>query len=178
MRKTTIYKRMMSLALLMILHSSLFILHSEAQTKFGYLSYGAVLKSMPAYTLAQKNIADLTAQYEAEIKRAEDEFNMKYEQFLDGQRDFPPSILQKRQSELQELMEKNVAFKEESRRLLAAAEEEAYAPLHQKLATAIQKVGMQHGLAFILNTDQNACPFINPEMGEDVTEAVLLLIDN
>lgn len=144
----------------------------NAQTKFGYLSYDAVLKAMPDYVLAQNRIANLTAQYEAEAKRAEDEFNMKYEQFLDGQRDFPPSILQKRQSELQELMEKNVAFKEESRQLLAAAEQEAFAPLHDRLAAAIQQVGAQLGLAFILNTDQNAVPFINPDMGEDVTEEV------
>ena len=37
-------------------------------------------------------------------------------------RDFAPSILQKRQAELQEMMEKNVAFKNESKRLLAQAD--------------------------------------------------------
>ena len=144
--------------------------------RFGYLSYDAVLKSTPDYVLVQKNLADLKAQYEAEAKRVEDEFNAKYEQFLDGQRDFPQTILQKRQSELQDLMEKNIAFKEESRRLLAAAEQEAMAPLHQKLSNALQSVGFLRGVAFIINTDQNACPFINPEMGIDVTEDVLKLL--
>ena len=115
---------------------------------------------------------------ELEAKRAEEEFNKKYEEFLDGQRDFPATILQKRQTELQQLMEKNIAFKEESRRLLEQAQEEAYAPLHQKLADVLQRVGTERGLAFIINTDQNACPFINPDMGEDVTAAVLALIRN
>lgn len=151
--------------------------HAVAQS-FGYLSYDQVLKSMPEYVIVQKKLADLTAQYEAETKRVEDEFNTKYEQFLEGQRDFPPTILQKRQSELEELMEKNIAFKEESRQLLATAEKEAMAPLHEKLAAAIQQVGTSRGLAFILNTDQNAVPFINPSMGIDVTEAVLQLIEN
>lgn len=151
--------------------------HAVAQS-FGYLSYDQVLKSMPEYVITQKKMADLTAQYEAETKRVEDEFNTKYEQFLEGQRDFPPTILQKRQSELEELMEKNIAFKEESRQLLATAEQEAMAPLHEKLAAAIQQVGTSRGLAFILNTDQNAVPFINPSMGIDVTEAVLQLIEN
>ena len=151
--------------------------HAVAQS-FGYLSYDQVLKSMPEYVITQKKMADLTAQYEAETKRVEDEFNTKYEQFLEGQRDFPPTILQKRQSELEELMEKNIAFKEESRQLLATAEKEAMAPLHEKLAAAIQLVGTSRGLAFILNTDQNAVPFINPSMGIDVTEAVLQLIEN
>ena len=151
--------------------------HAVAQS-FGYLSYDQALKSMPEYVIVQKKLADLTAQYEAETKRVEDEFNTKYEQFLEGQRDFPPTILQKRQSELEELMEKNIAFKEESRQLLATAEKEAMAPLHEKLAAAIQQVGTSRGLAFILNTDQNAVPFINPSMGIDVTEAVLQLIEN
>ena len=151
--------------------------HAVAQS-FGYLSYDQALKSMPEYLIVQKKLADLTAQYEAETKRVEDEFNTKYEQFLEGQRDFPPTILQKRQSELEELMEKNIAFKEESRQLLATAEKEAMAPLHEKLAAAIQQVGTSRGLAFILNTDQNAVPFINPSMGIDVTEAVLQLIEN
>ena len=151
--------------------------HAVAQS-FGYLSYDQALKSMPEYLIVQKKLADLTAQYEAETKRVEDEFNTKYEQFLEGQRDFPPTILQKRQSELEELMEKNIAFKEESRQLLATAEKESMAPLHEKLAAAIQQVGTSRGLAFILNTDQNAVPFINPSIGIDVTEAVLQLIEN
>lgn len=86
-------------------------LNASAQGKFGYLSYDAVLKAMPEYAIAEQNLANLTAQYESEVKRAEDEFNTKYEQFLDGQHEFPQTILQKRQRELQDLMEKNIAFK-------------------------------------------------------------------
>lgn len=151
-----------------------FALNANAQgLRFGYLSYDAVLKAMPDYSLVETSLARLRSQYEAEAQRAENEFNAKYEEFLDGQRDFPPTILQKRQSELQELMEKNIAFKEESQRLLAKAEEEAMAPLRQRLADALLHVGITQGYAFILNTDQNACPFINPEMGDDVSKAVL-----
>ena len=171
------YKKMMMVIGLSFIIFHLSCSHAVAQS-FGYLSYDQALKSMPEYVIVQKKLADLTAQYEAETKRVEDEFNTKYEQFLEGQRDFPPTILQKRQSELEELMEKNIAFKEESRQLLATAEKESMAPLHEKLAAAIQQVGTSRGLAFILNTDQNAVPFINPSMGIDVTEAVLQLIEN
>ena len=69
-------------------------------------------------------------------------------------------------------MEKNIAFKKEAQRLLAKAETEAYDPLREKLANAILVVGKEKGLAFILNTDNNAVPYINVEMGENVAEAV------
>ena len=140
--------------------------------KFGFLSYEAALQSMPDYTLAQNKLAELKAQYQTEAKRVEDEFNRKYEEFLEGQREFPKSILQKRQSELQELMDKNIAFKQQGLDELARAEQEAMAPLRIKLIEALGKIGRERGYAFIVDTDQKALPFINPAMGEDINQTV------
>ena len=146
---------------------------TDAMTmKFGFLSYEAALQSMPDYTLAQNKLAELKAQYQTEAKRVEDEFNRKYEEFLEGQREFPKSILQKRQSELQELMDKNIAFKQQGLAELARAEQEAMAPLRIKLIEALGKIGRERGYAFIVDTDQKALPFINPAMGEDINQTV------
>ena len=93
--------------------------------RFGYLSYQQALQAMPQYALVQKQMAELRHQYEAELQRVTNEFNRKYEEFLEGQREFPKTILQKRQTELQELMTRNVTFKEESLKQLADAEREA-----------------------------------------------------
>lgn len=142
--------------------------------KFGYLSYEQALKTMPDYAVAQQQLAELRAQYDAEQQRVEQDFNTKYEEFLEGQREFPETILRKRQTELKELLERNIAFKNESRQLLAKAETEAMAPLKQQLANALAQIAMERGYAFILNTDRDAVPFINPAMGEDVT----LLVNN
>ena len=57
----------------------------------------------------------------------------KGEEFLDGQRTYAKTILEKRQAELRELMEKNIAFKAEATRLLQQAENDAYAPLKAKI---------------------------------------------
>ena len=140
--------------------------------KFGYLSYNQAFEAMPDYAIAQQNMRELKVKYEAEMTRVEKEFNEKYEDFLEGQRDFPPSILRKRQMELQELMTKNVMFKEESRKLLEQAREDVYAPLHDKLAQVLTELAEANGLAFILNTDDHACPYLNPAMGIDLNEAV------
>lgn len=141
--------------------------------RFGFLSCDSVLHAMPDYITAKKNLATLQAKYDAEMKRVEDEFNEKYELFLEGQRDFAPSILQKRQAELQELMEKNTAFKEEARRLMAEATKEAIDPIRVRLGRAIRQVGQAHGLAFILNTDNNAVPYTDAGTGEDISGDVL-----
>ena len=91
----------------------------ENTFRFGYLSYEGAIQSMPEYAIVQKKMKALQEQFQAETLRVEDEFNRKYEDFLDGQRDFPRTILQKRQTELQELMEKNIQFKEQGRQELA-----------------------------------------------------------
>ena len=140
--------------------------------RFGYLSYEAALQAMPDYAKAQKKLTDLKAQYQAETRRVEDEFNRKYEEFLDGQHDFPKTILQKRQTELQELMEKNIAFKESGRAELIQAEKDLLAPLKIRLIELLGKIGRERGYAFIYDTDTKALPFLNPAMGEDINQLV------
>ena len=91
---------------------------------------------------------------------------------MDGQRSFAPSILEKRQAELRELMAKNMAFKAESERLLKQAEEEAYAPLKKQIKDVIQKIGKAKGFAFVLNVDGDSLPYVDAAMGEDITELI------
>ena len=131
------------------------------QLRFGYFSYREAFETMPGYAVMQRNLNDLKNKYDAETKRAEDEFNKKYEEFLDGQRDFAPSIRNKRQAELMDLMNRNVAFKAE-----------AEAPLKAKLTAVVQRIGRDKGYAFILNTDNDATPYINPASGEDISAVV------
>lgn len=142
---------------------------APAPMRFGYFSFDKVFHTMPGYTIAKHNMDELREKYDAETKRVETEFNAKYEEFLDGQRTYAKTILEKRQAELRELMEKNIAFKAEATRLLQQAENDAYAPLKAKINEEAKKIGKQKGFAFILNTDNNAAPYLNEEMGEDIT---------
>ncbi len=141
--------------------------------QFGYLSYNAVFQQMPDYQKAKEEFAALKAQYDAEATRAEEEFQRKFADFLQGQKDFPKSILQKRQAELQELMDKSINFRTEAQRLLAEAEAKLQAPVQQRLNDAIQAIAAKRGFIFVLNTDGNAVPFVHPQAGVDITDAVL-----
>lgn len=139
----------------------------------GYLSYDSVLTSMPQYTLVLQQMIDLQSAFDAEMQRVEDEFNQKYESFLDGQKEFPRTILLKRQTELQELLQRNIDFKHQGQEELRRAEAEAVAPLRNLLTDAIARVAAERQLILVVNTDSNACPFIDPLMGIDITADVL-----
>lgn len=145
---------------------------AEAQHLFGYFSYDETLKSLPEYTEAQKKLTELKTQFEAEIKRVEDDFNNKYEEFLEGQKDFPAIILQKRQIELQEIMNKNIAFKQEAKQQYANAEKETMDSLKNKIYEAVKTIGKAHKYAFIINTDLDVCPWIDPTQGIDLNSEI------
>ena len=141
--------------------------------KFGYLSYDLALKSMKEYVTVQMRMDSLRSAFNAEMQRVEDEFNRKYEDFLDGQKDFPRTILLKRQTELQEMLQKNVTFKQQSIQEMKDTESQLMAPLRIHLNEAIATIAREQGLALVINTDANACPFIEPAMGVDVNELVV-----
>lgn len=143
-----------------------------APAKFGYLSYNTIFQEMPEYAVAQKKLSELKAKYDKEAIRSENEFERKFAEFLQGQKDFPDNILKKRQNELQELLEDNVRFKEEAQNLLKKAEKDLQADMLYILNEAIRAVGIEKGYSFILNTDGNVCPFINTSSGEDVSNYV------
>lgn len=140
--------------------------------RFGYLSYQEVLTAMPQYQAALTKVDALRQQYESELKRVESEFNDKYEAFLEGQKEFPRTILLKRQTELQELLQRNVEFKASGLKDLEAAEKEAVAPVRAKLNETIAVVAKRQGLSFVLNTDVDACPYIEPTQGVNITASV------
>ena len=146
---------------------------AKAQYLFGYFSYDNVLKQMPEYKQERAKLDSLKMQLDAETARVEKDFNEKYEEFLEGQKDYPPIILQKRQLELQDAMDRNVAFKEKSRAAYVQAERDAEDLLRVKINDAVKQVGAELRCAFILNTDGNVCPWVDASRGVDVTLQIL-----
>lgn len=175
------------LFLLFTLHASLFTLHAQTETtekavvhetiRFGYLSYNDVLHAMPGYAQAEKKIEELRSAYQQELNRSEEQFSKAYAEYVEGQQTFPENILLKRQKELQQLMEQAMQFKKEARELLEENERAIMEPLERRLDDAIHHVGMQRNLAFIVNTDANAYPFINGAIGTDVSADVIKMVN-
>ena len=149
---------------------------SGAQPMVAYLSYSRALAAMPRYALVQRQLTLLREQYEAEQKRAAAEFNQKYEAFLEGRRDFPPTILRKRQSELQQLMAQAEAFGQQARQELSQAEDSLMAPLRQQLDKVLEDYGLQQGFAIIVNTDTNATCFLSPLLSTDISQQIEALV--
>jgi len=80
MKKRTIGKRVMTLALLMILHSSLFTLHSYAQ-KFALVDMDYILKNIPAYERANEQLNQVSKKWQAEVEALTTEAQTLYKNY-------------------------------------------------------------------------------------------------
>lgn len=143
-----------------------------AQSKFGYVSYKEIVTALPEYCIVNAHLDELQAKYEAEIERSEREFNQKYTDFIEEQSQFPDNIRIKRHKELQELMEKAMAFKKEINDAMREARHEMMKPLHDKVNEAVMKVCIEGNYDYILDMDDRTYIAINPQSGTDVTSLV------
>lgn len=142
------------------------------QFRFGVVNKSAILESMPEYAKVEQEMDALKASFEAEAKRSADEFNAKYEAFLNEQRNYAPSIMRKRQAELEEMMRSNENFRTESHRLLREAREKALKPLRARINEMITVVAEENNLLFVLNGERDAVPYFQQMVGIDITEQV------
>ena len=126
-------------------------------------------EEVPEYQAAGRYVDSLKTEYAREAKRSADDFSLKYEEFLDQQRNLATSIRRKRQAELQELMSQNIAFKAEGERLLARETLRAYAPAKRKLLAAVAEIARQRGYAFVLNSDGDNLPYADSAQGDEIT---------
>lgn len=146
---------------------------AQSQVKYGYLSYDAVLRGMPEYAEAQLAMGELVKKYEAEASYNEMNFKRLFAEFLEGQKEFPQSILLKRQRDLQEAMEKGLAYRQSADSLLHVAKEELMLPLRQRLDSAICNVALERGYECVVNSDTRSHLFFSPGVAEDATPFVV-----
>ena len=73
-------RRLMTLALLMILHSSLFTLHSMAQ-KFALVDMEYIFKNIPAYERANEQLSQVSKKWQAEVDALQIEAQTLYKNY-------------------------------------------------------------------------------------------------
>jgi outer membrane protein len=61
--------------------------------------------------------------------------------------------------------------------MLSEAEANMMEVIKTTINMAVNIIAQERGYAFVLNTDKEAVTFINPALGEDITEAVKQLLN-
>lgn len=140
-----------------------------AAPRYGYCSLNALVQSRPEYVKAQAELKKLREKYEQEALYNETEFRRQYSEYLNGQKDFPQTILLKRQRDLQDLMEKGITFRLEADSLLKQAEVDLLQPIRTRVEGVIRTVALERGYEYVVNTDLGAYLYLDATLSEDMT---------
>ena len=152
-----------------LLFLALVALTAVAQPRFGYFNFREVVLALPEYATMQTNLQELRDKCDAEIKNSEKDFIQRYSDFIDGQAGFPDIIRDKRQKELQELMERSITFKKEADSTLMEARRELLKPIRKKVTDAARVVCLNENLDYVVNTDRDNFICVNDSIGLDIT---------
>ena len=149
---------MMTLALLMILHSSLFALHSYAQ-KFALMDMDYILKNIPAYERANEQLAQVSKKWQAEVDALTTEAQTMYKTYQNEVVFLSAEQKKARQDAIME-KEKQAA---ELRRKYFGAEGELFkkrnalmTPIQDEIYNAVKDIADQRGYQLVLDRASDA----------------------
>ena len=140
--------------------------------KFGYFKSEAIIPVMPEYAKAQTDIQALQKQYEDEIKRASDEFNKKFAEFQQEQKNLPQNILERRQKELQDLQEKAMQFQQDAQQQLQKAYADMMNPIYEKMEKSVKTVSKAGGYMMVFDMNRTDIPYIDETQVKDITNDI------
>ena len=100
--------------------------------KFGHINAQEIITVMPEFTKAQNDIQNLEKQLTAELQRTQEEFNKKYQEFQQAiaKDSLPANIAERRQKELQDMMQRQEQFQQDAQQQMAKAQNDAMAPIY------------------------------------------------
>ena len=144
-------KKLIILALIMLPMSAF------AQ-KFAHVNSAVIINAMPEYTKARTDLEALAKQYEDELKRIQDEFRTKLEDYQKNGETLPETM---KQRQYRQTAEEDLS-KQESTKL---------AEISEKVGKAIKEIGSAGGYVYIMDVT-SGIPFINETLSTDVTDQV------
>ena len=89
--------------------------------KFGHINAQEIVSAMPEFAKAQSDIEALDKQLTSELQRTQEEFNKKYQEFQQAiaKDSLPANIAERRQKELQDMMQRQEQFQQDAQQQMA-----------------------------------------------------------
>ena len=142
--------------------------------KFGHINAQEIISVMPEFTKAQNDIQALEKQLMSELQRTQEEFNKKYQEFQQAiaKDSLPANIAERRQKELQDMAQRQDQFQQEAQQQMSKSQNDAMAPIYQKLDNAIKAVGAAEGVIYIFDLARTPIPYVNESQSINLTNKV------
>ncbi len=153
----------------------------NAQQKFGHLNSDEIFSVMPEAKTVSTTIENLAKSKQGEIDKMIAEYQAKYKAAQEKEKTLSEANkavvlkeLEAAQVELQDLQKRIEDARTKADKDLRDKQAELYPPLQQKVATAINSISKEKGLAYVFDTaaSQGFNNLVYFDGGEDITGAV------
>lgn len=153
----------------------------NAQQKFGHLNSDEIFSVMPEAKTVSTTIENLAKSKQGEIDKMIAEYQAKYKAAQEKEKTLSEANkavvlkeLETAQGELQDLQKRIEDARTKADKDLRDKQAELYPPLQQKVATAINSISKEKGLAYVFDTaaSQGFNNLVYFDGGEDLTAAV------
>lgn len=140
--------------------------------KFGHINAQEIISVMPEFTKAQNDLQALNKQLGQDLQRTQEEFNKKYQEFMQQKDSLPTVIAERRQKELEDMMQRQQQFQEKAQQDMEKAQNDFMAPIYKKLDDAIKAVGATENVVYIFDLARTPIPYVNEAQSINLTQKV------
>ena len=142
--------------------------------KFGTVEVQNIFQAMPETAAMNTQLEEASKKYQEEFNKLQEEFNKKYQEFQQAiaKDSLPANIAERRQKELQDMMQRQEQFQQDAQQQMAKAQNDAMAPIYKKLDDAIKAVGAAEGVIYIFDLARTPIPYVNETLSINLTNKV------
>jgi len=149
----------------------------NAQQKIGHVNYAEIFTSTPDYQRAEGELRNLDSAKTEELQGMFSLFQEKQNEAQEllrnrseANRETVDAQLNTLDAELQEFQRRLQEVQQLAEQELTQKQQELFAPIHQKVTTAIQNVAREKGYAYLFDISSTNIPFF--EGGDDLSADV------
>lgn len=146
------------------------VLSVQAQAlRIGYTNTDYILSRMPEAKQIESDLKTHRDQLGAQLKSKQEEFERKYQSFVDGQATMTEVVKRDVQVELQALQESIQKFATEAEKSMQNKQVQLLAPVYEKIDGGIKEVAKENGFSHVFS--QGVLLFATEE--NDISDLVL-----
>ena len=146
---------------------------ASAQTfKFGNINSAEVFELMPEKVSITKELEALNKQYENDLTKMHEEYEQKVAEFISNKDSLPETIQQRRAQEIGDLEQRIQSFRQVAQQEFSAKQQQALAPVFEKISNAIKSVGEENGFTYIFDLNQAGIVYFSEANTVDVLPLV------
>lgn len=141
--------------------------------KLGYVNTSELFAQMPEVAKIKLQMDTIQSQYENQLTMMQEEFQKKAQDYQNQAASMTDAIRQIREQELQEMQQRIQLFYQTAEQDITKKQQELLAPVHERMAKAINAVGEKEGYTYIFDsaamvyiapTAENVMPSVKKEL--------------